>query len=358
MSTPPPESLSAALSAALPADSPAAETAGTGWLREFHARDVDELAGAQVDWRLDYAQLSGGRYAGSVRQVGLDGIQLVLECSSHAVRQRGRLDAQHIGIALGLSTASGGAGLFHGQRLADDTLMIGRGDELDLVTTDTHQLIAMLIDATLLGRIWQDLYQKPWSPFLDHKLAVPARPGMADHVRTVHLAALQRVVADPALLHDPKAARLLRDAVLLEWLEAIPERVEIADLRTLQARRRLVDRACERVLGVPDQALSLLQVCQHVEASPRQLDLAFRDVLDTTPARYLKVARLNGVRRLLRQHAQFAAETGQTPPTVADLAARWGFWHLGAFAADYRQQFGELPSSTLGRNGVARCAQP
>lgn len=326
--------------------------AGTGWLREFHARDVDELAGAQVDWRLDYAQLSGGRYAGSVRQVGLDGIQLVLECSSHAVRQRGRLDAQHIGIALGLSPRPGRAGLFHGQRLADDTLMIGRGDELDLVTTDTHQLIAVLIDATLLGRLWQDLYQKPWSPFLDHKLAVPARPGMADHVRALHLAALNRVVADTALLHDPKAVRLLRDAVLLAWIEAIPERVEITDLRTLQARRRLVDRACELVLGAPDQALSLLQVCQHVAASPRQLDLAFRDVLDTTPARYLKVARLNGVRRLLRQQAQLTADTGTPAATVADLAARWGFWHLGAFAADYRQQFGELPSGTLGRGAA------
>lgn len=330
----------------MPPTLPATPTAPAcaGWLREFHAHDVDELAGAQIDWRLDYAQLSAGRYAGSVRQVGLDGIQLVLECSSHAVRQRGRLDALHIGIALGLSTARAGAGRFHGQRLSDDTLMIGRGDELDLVTPDTHQLIAVLIDATLLGSLWQDLYQKPWSPFLDHKLAVTARPGMADHVRAVHLAALHRVAADPALLHDAKATRMLRDAVLLEWLEAIPERVDIADLRTLQARRRLVDRACERVLGAPDEALSLLQVCQSVEASPRQLDLAFRDVLDTTPARYLKVARLNGVRRLLRQHA-----TAGSPTSVADLAARWGFWHLGAFAADYRQQFGELPSSTLGR---------
>jgi AraC family ethanolamine operon transcriptional activator len=32
---------------------------------------------------------------------------------------------------------------------------------------------------------------------------------------------------------------------------------------------------------------------------------------------------------------------------VNDVANRWGFWHMGRFASDYRRQFGELPSETL-----------
>ena len=32
---------------------------------------------------------------------------------------------------------------------------------------------------------------------------------------------------------------------------------------------------------------------------------------------------------------------------VAEVASRWGFWHMGQLAADYRQLFGELPSETL-----------
>jgi transcriptional regulator GlxA family with amidase domain len=33
--------------------------------------------------------------------------------------------------------------------------------------------------------------------------------------------------------------------------------------------------------------------------------------------------------------------------TVTAVAGRWGFVHLGRFADQYRQQFGESPSETL-----------
>ncbi|MBO0983539.1 helix-turn-helix domain-containing protein [Rathayibacter sp. SD072] len=33
--------------------------------------------------------------------------------------------------------------------------------------------------------------------------------------------------------------------------------------------------------------------------------------------------------------------------TVADIAHRWGFAHLGRFSASYAQRFGENPKSTL-----------
>jgi AraC family ethanolamine operon transcriptional activator len=32
---------------------------------------------------------------------------------------------------------------------------------------------------------------------------------------------------------------------------------------------------------------------------------------------------------------------------VHEIARRWGFWHIGEFAADYRRLFGELPSQTF-----------
>jgi AraC family ethanolamine operon transcriptional activator len=35
---------------------------------------------------------------------------------------------------------------------------------------------------------------------------------------------------------------------------------------------------------------------------------------------------------------------------VPDAANKWGFWHLGQFAKDYRKWFGELSSDTSQRH--------
>ena len=58
----------------------------------------------------------------------------------------------------------------------------------------------------------------------------------------------------------------------------------------------------------------------------------------------LQTRQLNAVRRNLRA-------SGPRGDTVRNVAARWGFWHMGQFARDYRNLFGELPSQTLrGKN--------
>jgi len=322
-----------------------ARFAQASWVHAAHAVGIDELAATQPDWRLRYDQLSKGRFVGSLQHVRLPGVRLVVERVSRAVRQRGQIGSNDVGFAMGLSPS--GASYFHGQRIDGDSIMIGRGDELDLTTSDDYLLVAMVVDAQLLSEIWQRLYDQPWSSWLNRKVVVQARPGMADHVRDLHMRILGSIANDPALLHDPRVTLQLRDAILIDWLESIPEEVDTSHLKSVDARRKVVDRACELVLGQPDQAPTMLKVCREVGASPRKLDYCFRDVLGISPSKYLRAIRLNGARRELKSPADISA-------TVHDVAARWGFWHMGAFSTDYRLQFGELPSQT--RRSAATCS--
>jgi AraC family ethanolamine operon transcriptional activator len=39
-----------------------------------------------------------------------------------------------------------------------------------------------------------------------------------------------------------------------------------------------------------------------------------------------------------------------TTVSVSDIATRFGFWHFGRFASDYRRLFGERPLDTLTKN--------
>ncbi|MGB3666975.1 MAG: helix-turn-helix domain-containing protein, partial [Bermanella sp.] len=88
-----------------------------------------------------------------------------------------------------------------------------------------------------------------------------------------------------------------------------------------------------------ERAITLSELCEACHTSRRTLQNSFESILGLSPIQYLRYTRLNGVRRDLKQ-----AKTGET---IGDIAARWGFWHLGQFAKDYKNVFGELPKETL-----------
>lgn len=73
--------------------------------------------------------------------------------------------------------------------------------------------------------------------------------------------------------------------------------------------------------------------------SRSKLYASFRRYHGQPPMAYLKRLRLEEVRRLLLARREGAS--------VSRIALDWGFEHLGRFASDYRQAFGETPSQTL-----------
>jgi AraC family ethanolamine operon transcriptional activator len=86
--------------------------------------------------------------------------------------------------------------------------------------------------------------------------------------------------------------------------------------------------------------LTVPQLCKVAAVSQRTLEYAFRERYGLTPKNYLQLHRLNNVRRQLRMADP---KNGQ----VTDIARQHGFWHMGAFGADYKNMFAELPSKTL-----------
>ena len=88
------------------------------------------------------------------------------------------------------------------------------------------------------------------------------------------------------------------------------------------------------------EPLTLQELCSVSGRSKRSMIYHFSDVLGITPMAYFKLQRLNAVRRALK-----AANPDTT--RVLDIAADFGFYHMGHFAVDYRELFGVLPSVTL-----------
>jgi AraC family ethanolamine operon transcriptional activator len=125
------------------------------------------------------------------------------------------------------------------------------------------------------------------------------------------------------------------------------------DLRTAAGRHTIVARAREYMQAHIDEPVSVSDLCAALHVSRRTLQYSFRDVLQLNAVAYLRALRLDGVRRELKRARDAAAGSR---PCVQDVAACWGFWHLGHFVAEYRRMFGELPSQTLRGRAGARAA--
>jgi len=107
-------------------------------------------------------------------------------------------------------------------------------------------------------------------------------------------------------------------------------------------RTRAIRSALDHIEAHADVPPSVEEICRASGVSWRTLDYAFRDRFGVTPKRYLQALRLHQVRREMLD--------ADRPRPISEVAANWGFWHMGQFAKDYRRQFGELPSETIRRH--------
>ena len=140
-------------------------------------------------------------------------------------------------------------------------------------------------------------------------------------------------------LRSPDSVRgeSLTTALVAGLASALPQGAEASKHPT--ARSALVRRAIE-LSDAKRGRISIANLCLNLRVSQRALNYAFVSQIGEPPNRYLKLRRMNQVRRRLREACP--AET-----TIEAITREMGFFEAGRFAVEYRQIFGECPSKTL-----------
>jgi AraC-like DNA-binding protein len=158
-------------------------------------------------------------------------------------------------------------------------------------------------------------------------------------------ARLLHAVADDfcrsGMLSNPLAANDFEQFVMTSLLLSLSHNYSDAlRQRETCVAPRDVRRASEYIREHAAEPITLADLVQASGVAGRTLLQHFRDFYGVSPMRYLRNHRLQRVRdELLSESA------GQ----VSEIASRWGFAHLGRFAAEYRRRFGECPSVTRAR---------
>ena len=144
----------------------------------------------------------------------------------------------------------------------------------------------------------------------------------------------------PIGLH-PEAARNLEEGLAISAARLFADRDRTASPRGRLSfeRARVVSEVEEFLASAGSEPVYVTDLCERLRLSERTLRYIFEEQFGASPIRVLRSRRLCEVRRALRS----------APPgtRVSAVAGRFGFWHLGQFATDYRKLFGERPSETL-----------
>jgi AraC-like DNA-binding protein len=217
---------------------------------------------------------------------------------------------------------------------------------------DSPQLIVKIEREAMHSRL-QQLLQAPVPQPLVFDLAVdlasPALIGMASFVAYLRSA----VETHAILLGHPVLAEQAENHLLTSLLLSTRHNYSqaLASGTTNPGAApvvlpRVVKRAQEFMHSRLELPVTLADLCAHVGVSARSLQQTFAQCTGTSPMAFLRDLRLDAVRAALQQPAR--EERG---PQVSEVAARYGFFHLGHFAEGYRKRFGETPSETRLRQG-------
>lgn len=312
--------------------------------RDRSLQDAFEQQSAQ-DWLpLEITQISAGNYQGHMREVRQDNVSVFFEYQNRTVHKRGIMDDGSCTVSFVRSTNS--RLRFSEYNSIDGSLfLLPGGTEFDIqVGGDVETVYFRLEQSHLIERaravdpkLWENIPDKLMIfDSIDRKpLEVCANTLYTDPV----------FQSNSEVAHDGKVlGASIIDQVVIALNAATHNEVLHRDLIARRRARQMVRQVIEYINAAMENQLcpSIVDVCTDIKVSQRNLQYNFKKIVGLTPNTYLYRLRLNRVRAQLSNPAN-------ADVTVTRIATHWHFWHLGRFANDYRQLFGESPSTTLRR---------
>jgi AraC family ethanolamine operon transcriptional activator len=295
-------------------------------------------AQAFPDWDLDYTQLSSGEYRCIWQALNLPGLKIYVETGNALVHQCG--SGKPGTFIFGFPIEMADNGIFNGSNWYRGIHGFRGEHEWDIVVPPMTLLMVEIDRQLLIDHAWNAEHigidrwlERDWLHLED--------PAVCERVIADFDNIFRACFENPDSMKQAQSLRFIEYAVISALVPLIEAYLQPPkpSLKTF-SRVQLVRKAREFILEHIDEPIQVIDVCRALGVSRRTLQSSYNEALGVNPVAYLRLLRLNGVRRDLRE-----SPCAQTQ--VTEIAAKWGFWHLSRFSADYRQMFNERPSETL-----------
>lgn len=310
-----------------------------------HFGDIHQHAASVREWSQTYSQLSRGSLESSLIQLNGPRFQMFRELINQRVVQHGEAPRTRICFAVPLAVP--GAAWLQGREAdAGCVFVLQGGQEFMFHMPMGMDMLAITFDRALFDQAIASAPQPDELASLLKQpvLRIPAGRLGDSRSRLLDLFQLALCVAVDL---PTETEHRLEEALLREMVDLfVDPETDKSQRHGSSSGSYIVEKSHRLTLEDKLNPPSVNDLCQRLRVSRRSVQNGFRRVTETTPINYIRSVRLNGVRRELMS-------TRGTELSIGDAAARWGFFHLSHFAADYEQLFGELPSQTRRLDGSA-----
>ena len=217
--------------------------------------------------------------------------------------------------------------------------MINPNDEFSMEHSQEANKLFIRICKTRLEQFYVQHYQRPLRGELHfsvlHTLDTPAGQSIWHLMQWLFQESSQGLLFD-----EPASAQRLENFFLAHLLDLCAHNQSPESLHSTCITPHTIKQAKAFIDEHLDQPLTVQRIANTVGISTRSLYAGFKEYVGYSPMQFVKQRRLELARSLL-------AQADPTQQTVTQLALQCGFTHLGLFARDYQQRYGERPSATL-----------
>ena len=224
-------------------------------------------------------------------------------------------------------------------RVGQALLVAGRpAQPVEWRTTSELHGAAMIFSEAVVRRVLDsahegaDLEALDLAPVLD----LTCEPGR--HFQLVGRAIAAGMLGSRLRQHSPLTFDLMLEAavcLLLAQAQCKPDNsLEVVERAVPQQVRRAIDFMQANM----HDPITVADIAAAAGVSVRSLQWGFSQYCSSSPSAYLRQIRLEAVHRELIHP--------ENTLSVGEVAIKWGFSHLGRFAAQYRAVYGRTPSRT------------
>jgi len=217
------------------------------------------------------------------------------------------------------------------------------GNELELgnaYSLPFHSCYTLKFDREVLRRIVRSLFGETSLKELQIRPLVDLTSPGGKILHHLAVSIFGTVYGFPSFLQTSKAMPILCEALLFHIFEHFTSQSKVKVRHTAEiVLPRNIRTAIEFMHANMHHSITLQDIADASHSSVRAIHAGFKLHKGMTPMAYLRNLRLEAA------HAELSSRA--TLLSVKQVAAKWGFFHYGRFAAYYREVYGEYPSETV-----------